>query len=107
MNSLHKHPRARARGHPWGDAVTLLIPSARSPFFFSLHASDPRDPDGGSRRDVGHTFVCGPTGAGKTVILGFLMSMLTKFDCTQIVIDKDRGLEILIRALGGEYLPLR
>jgi type IV secretion system protein VirB4 len=33
--------------------------------------------------------------------------MLTRFGCTQVVIDKDRGLEILVRALGGEYLPLK
>jgi type IV secretion system protein VirB4 len=33
--------------------------------------------------------------------------MLTRFRTTQIVIDKDRGLEILIRALGGPYAPLR
>jgi type IV secretion system protein VirB4 len=107
MAPWHNFPVGRARGNHWGDALSLLITSARSPFFFSLHASDPRDPDGGSRRDVGHTFICGPTGGGKTVILGFLISMLTKFNCTQVIIDKDRGLEILIRALEGEYLPLR
>ena len=107
MAPWHNFPVGRARGNHWGDALALLITSARSPFFFSLHASDPTDPEGGSRRDVGHTFICGPTGAGKTVIVGFLISMLTKFGCTQVVIDKDRGLEILIRALGGEYLPLR
>src|SRR6202047_1718314 len=94
-------------------AITGVTPSHSSsrprarPFFFSLHASDPKDPDGGSRRDVGHTFLCGPTGGGKTVIIGFLISMLTKFACTQVIIDKDRGLEILVRALGGEYLPLK
>ncbi len=33
--------------------------------------------------------------------------MLVKFNTTQIIIDKDRGLEILVRALGGEYLPLK
>ena len=48
-----------------------------------------------------------PDGGGKTVIIGFLISMLTKFGCTQVIIDKDRGLEILVRALGGEYLPLK
>ena len=26
---------------------------------------------------------------------------------TQVIFDKDRGLEILVRALGGEYLPLK
>ncbi len=107
MSPFHNYPVGRARGNHWGDALTLLITSARSPFFFSLHASDPLDPEGGSRRDVGHTFLCGPTGGGKTVIIGFLISMLTKFGCTQVIIDKDRGLEILIRALGGEYLPLK
>ena len=107
MSPFHNYPVGRARGNHWGDALTLLITSARSPFFFSLHASDPRDPEGGSRRDVGHTFLCGPTGGGKTVIIGFLISMLTKFGCTQVIIDKDRGLEILIRALGGAYLPLK
>jgi type IV secretion system protein VirB4 len=30
--------------------------------------------------------------------------MLQKFDATQVIFDKDRGLEILVRALGGEYL---
>jgi type IV secretion system protein VirB4 len=107
MAPWHNYPVGRARGNHWGDALTLLITSARSPFFFSLHASDPKDADGGSRRDVGHTFICGPTGGGKTVIIGFLIAMLTKFNCTQVIIDKDRGLEILVRALGGEYLPLR
>jgi len=107
MSPFHNYPVGRARGNHWGDALTLLITSARSPFFLSLHASDPKDPDGGSRRDVGHTFLCGPTGGGKTVIIGFLISMLTKFACTQVIIDKDRGLEILVRALGGEYLPLK
>lgn len=107
MSPWHNYPVGRARGNHWGDALTLLITSARSPFFFSLHASDPKDSDGGSRRDVGHTFICGPTGGGKTVIIGFLISMLTKFHCTQVIIDKDRGLEILVRALGGEYLPLK
>jgi type IV secretion system protein VirB4 len=107
MAPFHAYPVGRARGNHWGDALTLLITSARSPFFFSLHASDPHDPDGGSRRDVGHTCICGPTGTGKTVIIGFLIAMLTKFGATQVIIDKDRGLEILVRSLGGEYLPLK
>ncbi len=32
--------------------------------------------------------------------------MLDRQGVTQIIFDKDRGLEILVRALGGEYLPL-
>lgn len=107
MAPFHNFPVGRPAHNHWGDALTLLITSARSPYFFSLHASDPNDPDGGSRRDVGHTCICGPTGTGKTVIIGFLIAMLTKFGATQVIFDKDHGLEILVRALGGEYLPLK
>jgi type II secretory pathway predicted ATPase ExeA len=67
--------------------------SSRSPYYFSLHASDPKDPDGGTRKDTGHTFICGPTGSGKTVLVGFLLAMLARGGVTQVVFDKDRGLE--------------
>jgi len=32
---------------------------------------------------------------------------LDRQSATQVIFDKDRGLEILVRALGGEYLPLK
>jgi len=107
MAAFHNFPCGRAAGNHWGDALALLITSARSPYYFSLHASDPNDPDGGSRKDTGHTFICGPTGSGKTVFIGFMVTLLARQGVTQILFDKDKGLEILVRALGGEYLPLR
>ena len=107
MAPFHNHPMGRATGNHWGDALSLFVTSARSPYYFSLHASDPKDPDGGSRKDTGHTLICGPTGSGKTVFIGFLVAMLSRQGVTQVVFDKDRGLEILVRALGGEYLPLK
>jgi type IV secretion system protein VirB4 len=107
MAPFHNFPIGRATGNHWGDALTMLITHARSPFYFSLHASDPREEDGGSRKDIGHTSVIGPTGSGKTVLIGFLVCMLSKARTTQVLFDKDRGLEILVRALGGRYLPLK
>ncbi len=107
MMPFHNYPSGRAAGNHWGDALALLCTSARSPYYFSLHASDPSDPDGGSRKDTGHTFICGPTGSGKTVFIGFLVAMLHRQGATQVIFDKDRGLEILVRALEGEYLPIR
>jgi type IV secretion system protein VirB4 len=107
MAPFHNYPLGRADGNHWGEALALLITSARSPYHFSLHASDPTDPDGGSRKDTGHTLICGPTGSGKTVLIGFLIAILTRRDTTQVIFDKDRGLEILVRALGGEYFPLK
>ena len=107
MASFHNYPTGRATGNHWGDALALLMTSSCSPYYFSLHASDARDPDGGTRKDTGHTFICGPTGSGKTVFVGFMLAQLTRAGVTQVVFDKDRGLEILVRALGGSYLPLR
>jgi type IV secretion system protein VirB4 len=107
MAPFHNYPTGRASGNHWGDALSLFVTSARSPYHFSLHASDPRDPDGGSRKDTGHTLICGPTGSGKTVLIGFLIAMLDRQGATQVIFDKDHGLEILVRALGGEYFPLK
>jgi len=107
MAPLHNFPVGRASGNHWGEALAMFATSARSPYYFSLHASDPRESDGGSRRDTGHTFICGPTGSGKTVFLGFCVAMLAKAGATQVIFDKDRGLEILVRAMGGEYEPLK
>ncbi len=107
MAPLHNFPAGRPAGNHWGDALALLVTSARSPYHFSLHASDPHDPDGGSRKDTGHTFICGPTGSGKSVLIGFLVTLLARQGVTQVIFDKDRGLDILTRALGGTYLPLR
>ena len=103
---FHNYPSGRASGNHWGAALALLVTSAHSPYHFSLHASDPRQADGGSRRDTGHSFICGPTGSGKTVFIGFIIAQLVRQAVTQVVFDKDRGLEILVRSLGGAYLPL-
>jgi type IV secretion system protein VirB4 len=107
MCPFHNYPLGRAQDNHWGDALSLFITRARSPYYFSLHASDPSDTDGGSRKDTGHTLICGPTGSGKTVFIGFLVAMLARQNTTQIIFDKDCGLEILVRALGGDYLPLK
>ncbi len=107
MVPFHNYPAGRAAGNHWGDALTVLVTSARSPYHFSLHASDPTDPDGGSRKDTGHTLICGPTGSGKTVFIGFLVTLLSRQGASQVLFDKDRGLEVLVRALGGEYCALK
>ncbi len=106
MAPFHNFPAGRAAGNHWGEALALLMTAAQSPYYFSLHASDPADREGAGPKDTGHTLICGPTGSGKTVLIGFLVTLLGRQGVTQILLDKDRGLEILVRALGGEYLPL-
>ena len=108
MSPFHNFPTGRATGNYWGDALAMFVTRAGSPYYFSLHASDPRRADGGSRRDVGHITGVGPVGTGKTTLLGFCMiAICNRLDATQVIFDKDEGLHILVRALGGQYLPLR
>ena len=46
MVSFHNYPCGRASGNHWGDALALLMTSSRSPYYFSLHATDPTDLSG-------------------------------------------------------------
>src|SRR5204862_240795 len=39
MVPFHNYPTGRATGNHWGEALTVLVTSARSPFHFSLRAS--------------------------------------------------------------------
>ena len=90
--SQHNYPSGKKYGNHWGDAVTLFDTTSGTPFYFSFHV-----------RDVGHTMIIGPTGAGKTVLLNFLCAQSMKFVPRVFFFDKDRGAEIFIRALGGVY----
>lgn len=92
FNSLHNYPIGKAKGNHWGEAVTVLDTTSSTPYYFNFHV-----------RDVGHTTIIGPTGAGKTVLMNFLCAQAQKFKCRLFFFDKDRGAEIFIRALGGSY----
>ncbi|MFC5342879.1 VirB4 family type IV secretion/conjugal transfer ATPase (plasmid) [Brevundimonas staleyi] len=93
---FHAYPVGRPSGNHWGEAVAMLRTAAGSPFYFNFHVAD-----------SGHTFICGPTGSGKTVVQNFMLAQLEKHAPQQIFIDKDRGAEIFVRACGGVYLTLR
>ena len=90
--SLHNYPSGKKDNNHWGPACSVLNTVSGTPYFFSFHV-----------RDVGHTMIIGPTGAGKTVMMNFLCAQAQKFNCRMFFFDKDRGAEIFIRALGGKY----
>ena len=91
--SFHNYPSGKRKGNHWGDAVTVLNTVSGTPYFFSFHV-----------RDVGHTMIIGPTGAGKTVLLNFLCAQAQKFQGKLFFFDKDRGAEIFVRAIRGRYM---
>lgn len=94
--SLHGAPRAPARSR-WGEPLLLLETWSGAPYSFHLHHGD-----------LGNATVIGPSGSGKTVLLGFLVAQALRIPGLRtIVFDKDRGLELAVRALGGRYHVLK
>jgi type IV secretion system protein VirB4 len=96
--SLHGPRRGRVRD-VWGPAVTVLETTAGTPFPFLFHGE----------LDVENFTVLGPVGSGKTVVLNFLLGALQGLfrPPRLVLLDKDRGSEIFVRALGGRYFVLR
>lgn len=93
--SFHNYPSGKRKGNHWGNAVTVFNTTSGTPYFFNFH-----------HRDVGHTTIIGPTGAGKTVLMNFLAVQAQKFFPRTFFFDKDRGAEIFIKAIGGEHFFL-
>lgn len=96
LSPYHSYPTGQKDGNEWGAAVAMLKTASGSPFYFNFHHSD-----------LGNSFVCGPSGTGKTVLLNFMLSQLEKHDPHMVFFDKDRGADLFVRAAGGTYLPLR
>jgi type IV secretion system protein VirB4 len=96
LASFHNHPVGRPRDNHWGPAVTVLETTAASPYYFNFH-----------KGDLGNFLVIGPSGAGKTVVMNFLIAQCERFEPRVVFFDKDRGAEIFLRAMGGHYDLIR
>ncbi|MBV1702914.1 MAG: VirB4 family type IV secretion system protein [Hyphomicrobiales bacterium] len=98
LSSLHNYPSGRASGNHWGPAISILETVSQTAYYFNYHV-----------RDLGNFTVVGPSGSGKTVFLGFMaaQSQRIKPRPKLVLVDKDRGMEILVRALGGQYEVMR
>lgn len=92
--SLHNMPIGE-RSCKWGEHITTLTTTMKTPYFFNLH-------DG----DVGIVSIVGPSGSGKTVgMLGFIAQAM-KHNPRVFFFDKDYGAKIFIKAIDGEYSPI-
>ena len=102
---LHNFAPGKRDGNPWGEALTILRSPSGQALYFNCHAT-PRGQDSFGEKALGATQIIGQSGEGKTVLAGFIAANLLKYGAELVWFDKDRGAEILIRALGGRYLAL-
>ena len=79
-----------------GSSIPLCICSTSygTPFFMNLNV-----------RDVGHTFIFGPTGAGKSTLMALLMAQATKYENANVIcIDKQLSSRAFMVGAGGSYV---
>jgi type IV secretion system protein VirB4 len=92
-------PRGERQGR-WGAAMLRLKTTAATWYDYLPHVDD-----------VGMTAIFGRIGSGKTTFLLFLLAMFDQYmtarDGAVVFFDKDRGGELLVRAVGGNYLIVR
>ncbi len=82
--------------HLQGAPLLMAATDGATPFRLNLHHGD-----------VGHTLVVGPTGAGKSVLLGLLAAQWRRYERARVVIlDSGRSCRALTLGLGGTFLDL-
>jgi type IV secretion system protein VirB4 len=81
---------------PKSPALMHCVTHGSTPFRLNLHV-----------RDLGHTFMFGPTGAGKSVHLGIIAAQLRRYEGMSIfTFDKGMSMYPLTKALGGQHFSV-
>jgi type IV secretion system protein VirB4 len=82
--------------HLNGPPLLIAATDGATPFRLNLHHGD-----------VGHTLIVGPTGAGKSVLMGLLAAQWRRYPNAQVaVFDCGRSARALTLGLGGRFLNL-
>lgn len=81
---------------PKSPALMHCVTHGSTPFRLNLHV-----------RDLGHTFMFGPTGAGKSVHLGIIAAQLRRYEGMSVfTFDKGMSMYPLTKALGGQHFSV-
>jgi len=81
---------------PLAPALMHCVTSGATPFRLNLHV-----------RDLGHTFMFGPTGAGKSTHLGLIAAQLRRYRGMEIYcFDKGLSMYPLAKAVGGQHFTV-
>ncbi|WP_254655194.1 MULTISPECIES: type IV secretion system protein B4 [Sulfitobacter] len=102
--ALHGSVEGRSSDRsPWGQPISILPTVGTAGYRFNFHEAGSADKE----PTVGHSLVLGRTGTGKTVTTAFLAAQSQRIGARLFFFDKDRGLEMAVRALGGRYKEIR
>lgn len=80
----------------YAPSLAVFQTNYSTPYYFNFHAGD-----------VGHAFVVGPSGTGKSVMMNLLLSQWRKYEPAQVYIfDKDYSCKIPTLIQGGTHIDL-
>lgn len=98
--SLHNYTSGYRHQNHLGGALMLVETRSRTPFYFNIH-----EKASGKKNDLskGHTTIIAPSNAGKTVIMTAIDCFFQKYGVTSFFFDRQRGCEVYVRAMGGQY----
>lgn len=105
--SMHNYSRGKSKGNPLGDgsAVMPLETRSKTLYDFNFHFTNPLEDNTGDSI-AGHTLLLGATGTGKTTLQTALTTFVQRFNPAMFILDKDRGMDLFIRALDGDYFNI-
>ena len=103
MAPRHDVPRGNYRGR-WGAPLMMLRTTSDTEYAFHFHVQGSAQI---AAEDLGNMLLIGPSGSGKTGLLGSACLLaLRQAQARVVVIDKNFGLSVMVRAAGGSYLVL-
>ncbi|MBQ9182452.1 MAG: conjugal transfer protein [Neisseriaceae bacterium] len=104
---MFNYSHGKRHGNPLGDGTSVmpLLTVAGTSYDFNFHFTK-EDEDSRGKKIAGHTLILGATGTGKTTLQTALLTFTERFNPYIFALDLDRGMEIWIRAMGGEYFAV-
>lgn len=119
LASFHNFYAGKRDKNPWGEAICVLKTPSGGGYYLNLHNSL-LGKDEFNEKTPGNTTIIGSTGSGKTMLMTIIQVLMQKYRqpqsfspqaktqrLTTVYFDKDRGAEMNVRALGGQYYQVK
>lgn len=109
---MHNYAHGKKHGNSWiepatGESPSVIPLETTSKTIYDFHPcyTDEKEDNAGDKI-AGHTLILGATGTGKTTLQTAILTFTERFNPYIFALDLDRGMEIWLRAMGGEYFAI-